>query len=70
MEQAEMNKTTGKVVVAIVPGRAVFPALISATSTSGFSLHDQPLSFVPVPVERDTQSAGARPERCFRDDHA
>lgn len=40
---------TSKVVVAIVPGRAVFPALISATSTSGFSLHDQPLSFVPVP---------------------
>ena len=36
-------------VVAIVPGSAVFPALTDAMNTSGFSLHDKPLPFVPVP---------------------
>lgn len=36
-------------VVAIVPGSAVFPALTAAMNTAGFSLHDQPLPFVPVP---------------------
>ena len=35
--------------VAIVPGSAVFPALNLAMVTPGFSLHDQPLPFVPVP---------------------
>ena len=38
-----------KAVVAIVPGSAVFPALTSAMSTPGFTLHDRPLPFVPVP---------------------
>ncbi len=36
-------------VVAIVPGSAVFPALTDAMNTPGFSLHDKPLPFVPVP---------------------
>jgi pimeloyl-ACP methyl ester carboxylesterase len=36
-------------VVALVPGSAVFPALTHAMNTPGFSLHDQPLPFVPVP---------------------
>ena len=36
-------------VVAIVPGSAVFPALNMAMITPGFSLHDKPLPFVPVP---------------------
>jgi pimeloyl-ACP methyl ester carboxylesterase len=36
-------------VVAIVPGSAVFPALTQAMNTPGFSLHDKPLPFVPVP---------------------
>lgn len=36
-------------VVAIVPGSAVFPALNMAMTTPGFSLHGQPLPFVPVP---------------------
>ncbi len=36
-------------VVAIVPGSAVFPALTEAMNTPGFSLHDKPLPFVPVP---------------------
>lgn len=35
-------------VVAIVPGSAVFPALTDAMNTSGFSLHDKPLPFVPM----------------------
>ncbi len=36
-------------VIAIVPGSAVFPALNTAMTTPGFSLHDKPLPFVPVP---------------------
>lgn len=36
-------------VVAIVPGSAVFPALTEAMVTPGFSLHDKPLPFVPMP---------------------
>lgn len=36
-------------VVAIVPGSAVFPALTDAMTTPGFSWHDQPLPFVPMP---------------------
>ncbi len=36
-------------VVAIVPGSAVFPALTDAMTTPGFSQHDKPLPFVPVP---------------------
>ena len=36
-------------VVAMVPGSAVFPALTDALTTPGFSLHDRPLPFVPVP---------------------
>jgi len=36
-------------VVAMVPGSAVFPALNDALTTPGFSLHDKPLPFVPVP---------------------
>ena len=35
-------------VVAIVPGSAVFPALTDAMTTPGFSLHDEPLPFVPM----------------------
>lgn len=37
-----------KAVVAIMPGSAVFPALTDAMTTPGFSLHDQPLPFVPM----------------------
>nr|WP_284698541.1 alpha/beta fold hydrolase [Thermomonas mangrovi] len=37
-----------RAVVAIVPGSAVFPALTDAMTTSGFSLRDQPLPFVPM----------------------
>lgn len=36
-------------VVALVPGSAVFASGTNAMTTSGFSLHDQPLPFVPVP---------------------
>ena len=36
-------------VVALVPGSAVFAAGTQAMVTPGFSLHDQPLPFVPVP---------------------
>ena len=36
-------------VIAIVPGSAVFPALNTAMTTPGFSLHDTSLPFVPVP---------------------
>lgn len=36
-------------VVAIVPGSAVFPALTDAMTTPGFSFHDKPLPFVPMP---------------------
>lgn len=36
-------------VIAIVPGSAVFPALTAAMNTPGFSVHDKPLPFVPVP---------------------
>ena len=36
-------------VVAMVPGSAVFPAINDALTTPGFSLHDKPLPFVPVP---------------------
>lgn len=36
-------------VVAMVPGSAVFASLTDAMVTPGFSLHDQPLPFVPVP---------------------
>ena len=35
--------------VAIVPGSAVFPALTDAMVTPGFSLHNKPLPFVPMP---------------------
>lgn len=38
-----------RAVVAIVPGSAVFPALTQAMNTPGFSFHDKPLPFVPVP---------------------
>lgn len=38
-----------KAVVAIVPGSAVFPALTDAMVTPGFSFHDKPLQFVPMP---------------------
>lgn len=38
-----------KAVGAIVPGNAVFVALTSAMSTSSFTMHDEPLPFVPVP---------------------
>lgn len=37
-----------RAVVAIVPGSAVFPALTDAMTTAGFSLHDQPLPYVPM----------------------
>lgn len=36
-------------VVALVPGSAVFASGTNAMVTSAFSLHDQPLPFVPVP---------------------
>ncbi|MCB1561473.1 MAG: hypothetical protein KDI75_10345 [Xanthomonadales bacterium] len=36
-------------VVAIVPGNAVFPSLTDAMITPGFSLHGEPLPFVPMP---------------------
>ncbi|MEZ5464654.1 MAG: acyl-CoA thioester hydrolase/BAAT C-terminal domain-containing protein [Lysobacteraceae bacterium] len=52
-------------VVAIVPGSAVFPSLTDAMVTSGFSFHDEPLPFVPMPWRATPQLLAGDLRRVF-----